>query len=89
MYNIYITYKDKQDKEYFEKVNIQTPVYFNFYDMSSARDVKEGRRIKNYGAAKLDPFILVKEEDKVIKCFYSENENAINQLIKWLNANKS
>lgn len=88
MYDIYITYKDKQDKEYFENVNIQTPAYLHFYNMSSNKDIKEGRRIKNYGAARKDPFILVKEEDNVIKCFYSENENAINQLIKWLNENK-
>lgn len=89
MYDIFITYTDKQDKEYFDKVNTQIPVYIHYYNMSSAKDIKEGRRIKNYGAAKKDPFILVKEEDKVIQCFYSENGNAVNQLISWLNANKS
>lgn len=88
MYDVHITYKDGQDREYLEKVNTQIPVYLHFYNMTSAKDIKEGRRVKNYGAARLDPFILVKEEDKVIQCFYSENGNAVNQLIKWLNANK-
>lgn len=89
MYDIFITYSDKQDRDYFENINIQYPVYLHFYNMTSAKDIKEGRHIKNYGAARKDPFVLVKEEDKVIKCFYSENGNAINQLIKWLNEGKS
>lgn len=89
MYDIHITYTDKQDKELLEKVNTQTPAYLHFYDMLSSSDKKHGWTIKNVGAATLDPFVLVKEGDKIVKAFYSENGNAINQLILFLNAGKS
>ncbi len=91
MYNAYITYINKRDREYLEKVNTQIPVYLYFFDMNSYSNKKNGWKIKNVAGAKLDPFVLVKDEkDKIIKAFYSESgKNAINQLIEFLNANKS
>jgi len=85
MYDIYITYKDKQDREFLERVKTEIPAYLHFYNMLSSEEIKEGRKIKNYGAARKDPFVMVKEGEEVKQVFYSETGDAINKLILFLN----
>jgi hypothetical protein len=56
--------------------------------MTSHLDIKNGWKVKNECAARLDPFIVVKDtEGKIVKAFYSESKTSpINQLILFLNA---
>ncbi len=91
MYDVYVTYVDKQDKKFLENVETDNPVYLHFFDMKSHSDIKSGWKVKNECAAKLDPFILIKDsEGKIVKAFYSESKTSpINQLILFLNASKS
>lgn len=91
MYDVYITYVDKQDREFLEKVETKLSVYLHFFNMDIIQEKKDGWKVKNQCGAKSDPFVLVKDsEDKIIRAFYSESgKNAINQLIEFLNANQS
>lgn len=86
MYDVYVTYVDKQDKELLDLVNFNTPIYLHIFNMSTTEGRKQGFKIKNECSAKLDPFVSIKEDGKLIKAFYSEESNAIQQLINWLNA---
>lgn len=78
-----IVYSNKKDKEFLDLINLETPIFIKY--VNSISDKKSAYQIKSYWGAKLDPFVVIQEEDKIIKVFYSEKEDAINQLINYLN----
>lgn len=60
-----------------EKKVLETPkvdkFYFNFVDSGSAYTKKQAYTIKTDWGAKKEPFCLIKDKDKVLRCFYSED----------------
>ena len=48
---------------------------------------KKAWKIKNFYGAKLDPFAVILDGEKPIKAFYTEAEDVIDSLIKYLNNN--
>lgn len=51
--------------------------YFHFVDSNSALMKKEAYTIKTDWGARKEPFALVKVQDKVLRCFYSEEDNNV------------
>lgn len=89
MLKIIITYNNAaQIKEI--KDSFKESLIFHFIDSLSKKGKKEAWTLKSYWGARLDPFILVMNNEKVIKAFYSEaDNNVIKSLIKYLdNENK-
>lgn len=82
--NITIVYNDDKQLEPLKKEEFNASPFFTFIDERTHQGRKDGWKLKNYWGTKLCPLVEVKDNDKVIKVFYSENGNAIEQLIKYL-----
>lgn len=81
--DIIIVYNDKNQLTELNTDNY--PIKFKFIDSLAKKSKKEAWRVKSNYAAKLDPFVVVLNGDKPIKAFYTEAEDVINSLIKYLN----
>lgn len=79
---ITLVYNDPKQIECIE-VN-KYPHTFKFVDSVSKKSKKEAWRVKSYYGAKLDPFALVMDGIRPIKAFYTEAEDVIDSLIKYL-----
>lgn len=62
---------------------------FHFINTSTLKGQKEGIKLKSHWAAKLEPFAIVTEDKKVVKAFYSEAEDVIKSLTKYLTEHES
>lgn len=51
--------------------------YFKFIDSNSAYTKKEAYTIKTDWGARKEPFCIVKDKDKVLRCFYSEQSKKV------------
>ena len=88
MFDIYITYNDKNQIDKIGDTSKYSPI-FHFIDVLTNKGKKDAWKIKSHYAAKLDPFAVILEDNKPIKAFYSEAEDVIDSLIKYLNNNES
>lgn len=87
MYKIYIVYKDKSQIDLFKNTLFKEPYLVEYYNTNTRHGQKAGYKLKGEWGAKTDPFCIIYKDDKPYKVFYSEvawEENAINQLIKFL-----
>lgn len=51
--------------------------YFTFLDIGSILCRADAFALKSEWGARKDPFVLVKDKDKVLRCFYSEQSNNV------------
>lgn len=80
METVKIVYDNKKDKELIELSKFSTPFFIEL--VNANKDKRKAFEIKNPYAARLNPFILLLDnEDKFLKCYYSETGNAIQQFI--------
>ena len=86
MTDIIVVYSDKSQLDRIGDTSKYTPI-FHFVDSLAKKGKKEAWRIKSYYGAKLDPFAVILDDEKPIKAFYTEAEDVINSLIKYLNRN--
>ena len=86
MTDIIVVYSDKNQLDRIGDTSKYTPI-FHFVDSLAKKSKKEAWRIKSYYGAKLDPFAVILDDKKPIKAFYTEAEDVINSLIKYLNSN--
>lgn len=86
MMNIIVVYSDKSHLDRIGDTSKYTPI-FHFVDSLVKKSKKEAWRIKSYYGAKLDPFAVILDDKKPIKAFYTEAEDVIDSLIKYLNNN--
>ena len=86
MTDIIVIYSDKSQLDRIGDTSKYTPI-FHFIDSLAKKSKKEAWRIKSYYGAKLDPFVVILDDEKPIKAFYTEAEDVINSLIKYLNSN--
>lgn len=86
MIDVIVVYSDKSQLDRIGDTSKYTPI-FHFVDSLAKKSKKEAWRIKSYYGAKLDPFAVVLDNDRPIKAFYTEAEDVINSLIKYLNNN--
>mgnify|MGYP000624552362 FL=1 len=86
MTDIIVVYSDKSQIDRIGDTSKYTPI-FHFVDSLAKKSKKEAWRIKSYYGAKLDPFAVILDDKKPIKAFYTEAEDVIDSLIKYLNNN--
>lgn len=86
MTDVIIVYSSKSQLDRIGDTSKYTPI-FHFVDSLAKKSKKEAWRIKSYYGAKLDPFAVILDGEKPIKAFYTEAEDVINSLIKYLNNN--
>lgn len=84
MIEITVVYSDKSQIDRIGDTGKYSPI-FHFVDTFTYKSKKEAWRVKSHYGAKLDPFAVVVEDNKPIKAFYSEAEDVIGSLIKYLN----
>ena len=85
---IKIVYEDKKDKEFLDLIYSKVPYFVEYINYNESP--KEAYRIKSPWGAIKNPFVVIIDEDKVKKVFYSDakGSNAIQQLINYLNDSK-
>lgn len=82
--DVYIVYND--DKQLDKLGDTKVSPFFHLIDERTYKGRKEGFKLKGSLSARLTPFIVCKERDKVVKAFYSETkEDVFQQLINYLN----
>lgn len=86
MINIIVIYNDKNQLNKIGDTSKYTPI-FQFIDSLCKKSKNKAKKIKSYYGAILDPFAVILEDEKPIKAFYSEAEDVIDSLIKYLNNN--
>ena len=86
MTDVIVVYSDKNQLDRIGDTSKYTPI-FHFVDSLAKKSKKEAWRIKSYYGAKLDPFAVILDNEKPIKAFYTEAEDVIDSLIKYLNNN--
>ncbi len=86
MTDVIVVYSDKNQLDRIGDTSKYTPI-FHFVDSLAKKSKKEAWRIKSYYGAKLDPFAVILDDEKPIKAFYTEAEDVIDSLIKYLNSN--
>ena len=86
MTDVIVVYSDKNQLDRIRDTSKYTPI-FRFVDSLAKKSKKEAWRIKSYYGAKLDPFAVILDDEKPIKAFYTEAEDVIDSLIKYLNNN--
>lgn len=86
MIDVIVVYSDKNQLDRIGDTSKYTPI-FHFVDSLAKKSKKEAWRIKSYYGAKLDPFAVILDDEKPIKAFYTEAEDVIDSLIKYLNNN--
>ena len=84
-----IVYDNKKDKELLNLIDSKVPIFVKYIDFNTTDGRKEAYKVKSHWAAKMNPFVVVQEGEQIIKVFYSEKNNAINQLINYLNDSKN
>ena len=86
MTDVFVVYNDKEQLNRIGDTSKYT-LNFHFIDSMAKKSKKEAYRLKSYYAARLDPFAVILDKNKPIKAFYSEAEDVIDSLIKYLNDN--
>lgn len=85
-----IVYNNPNDKELIKLIEFKNPVFVNFIDFNSLKGRKESYKVKGKYAARANPFIELLDDNKeLIKAFYSEEKNACNQFIEWMNNDRN
>lgn len=82
MIDLYLVFDDIDDLNRIEST-IDSKFYLNYLNINKHHDRSKAFKLKGEWSAKLNPFILLKENDKVLKAYYSEiGESAVTQFIK-------
>lgn len=85
MISVTLVYDKDSDKELFLNSNLSIEPIIELYNMNTLDGRKKGFKIKGIWSAKKNPFIVISEDNKPIKCFYSENNFENNALIQFIN----
>ena len=87
MYDVIIVIENKSDKDFIDFIEFKKDVCLTFLDISTKQDKSAAYKLKKNWGARKNPFVIVSKNDKVIKVFYSESGNAIDQFILWATEN--
>ena len=80
-----VVYDNNKDRELLNLVDSKFPIFIHYIDFNTKKGRKEAYRVKSHWAAKMNPFVVLQDEEEIVKIFYSEKDNAIQQLINYLN----
>ena len=84
-----VVYDNKKDRELLDLIDSKFPIFIHYIDFNTVDGRKEAYQVKSHWAAKMNPFVVVQEGEEIIKVFYSETSNAVQQLTNWLNESKN
>jgi hypothetical protein len=84
-----VVYNNKRDREFLDLSESKLSIFVEYINSNTKNGKKKAYQIKSEWGAKLEPFVVVTENNEIVKTFYSEESNAIQQLISWLNESKS
>ena len=79
-----VVYENKKDKELLNLIYSEVPIFIEYIDFNTKNGRKEAYAVKSKLSARLNPFVVLQEGEEIIKVFYSEKGNAIQQLINYL-----
>lgn len=80
------------DESQVDKVKENIPnssLTFTFINSLGKKSKKNAWKVKSHYAARLDPFAVILDKNKPIRAFYTEAEDVIESLTKYLNENES
>lgn len=77
MIELILVSSNLEDERRIVESEIVDKFYFTFIDSNSLYTKKMAYTIKSEWGARLEPFIIIKDKDKVLRCFYSEKSNMI------------
>lgn len=84
-----IVFKDLKDKEFFDLVDLKTPIFVEFINIDTVKGKKEGWKLMNYYGTTTFPFIELEIDESNRIPFYSERGNAVGQFINYINDENS
>jgi len=84
-----IVFKDLKDKEFFDLVDLKTPIFVEFINIDTVKGKKEGWKLMNYYGTTTFPFIELEIDESNRIPFYSERGNAVGQFINYINNENS
>ena len=77
MIELILVSSNLEDEKKILRSEIVDKFYFTFLDSNSVYTKKQAYALKTDWGAKKEPFILVKDKDKVLRCFYTEESNKV------------
>ena len=80
-----VVYDNNKDRDLLNIINSKFPIFIEYIDYNTKNGRKEAFKIKSHWSAKLNPFVVITEGEDIIKVFYSETQNAVQQLVNYLN----
>ena len=84
-----IVFNDLKDKEFFDLVDLKTPIFVEFINIDTVKGKKEGWKLMNYYGTTTFPFIELEIDESNRIPFYSERGNAVGQFINYINNENS
>lgn len=89
MIDVFIIYDNQKDLDKLRN-SILNNIFIHSYNMNKRSDRSAGFKLKNEWASKNNPFIIIQNNGKTIKCFYSEesyekDNDIITQTINFIN----
>ena len=85
MIELILVSSNLEDEERVIRSSIVDKFYFIFLDSNSVYTRKQAYNLKTEWGAKKEPFCVVKNADKVLRGFYSENnDNTIDQALEFI-----
>lgn len=84
--NIFIVYNNDLQVQRIKETQFKESLYLQFIDSRTRKGKNAAWKLKNEFGARLDPFIVIYDNDKPIKAFYTEADvDVVESLIKYLN----
>lgn len=77
MIELVLVSSNLEDERKIVEDEIVDKFYFTFIDSNSLYTKKLAYTIKSEWGARLEPFIVIKDKDKVLRCFYSEKSDMV------------
>jgi len=77
MIELVLVSSNLEDERRIVESEIVDNFYFTFIDSNSLYTKKLAYTIKSEWGARLEPFIIIKDKDKILRCFYSEKSDMV------------
>ena len=82
----YIVYENPNDIKCVESLHINDNWEIVKLDYSYYKDKRIASRLKGSVASRLNPVVIIKENDKITKVFYREEfDKPIDKFVEWIN----
>ncbi len=81
---VFVTYNNDNQIKKISESELDSEI-FHFIDSRTLKGKKEAYKLRSHWGSRIDPFaIVMDDENKPIKAFYSEDTNVIETLLDYL-----